>query len=104
MIIKTVIPGYEAYIHNIFRPSTQFNDQMTYRFENNYGASIVFHQGTYGYEDGLVELAVIEWKKDGSTYEISYSTEITNDVIGYLDVESAKSLLEKIKNIKRFKK
>ena len=54
--------------------------QKVYQFPNGYGASVVKHRGSYGYEKGLWELAVLDF--DGS---LCYTTEITNDVIGHLN-------------------
>ena len=38
--------------------------QKLYKFDNNYGASVVHHSYSYGNEDGLWELAVIEFIDD----------------------------------------
>ena len=59
--------------------------QTLYKFPNGFGASVVFHIGSYGYEQGLCEIAVICWL--GEEWEITYSTSVTDDVIGYLDSE-----------------
>lgn len=67
--------------------------QLIFMFENNYGASIINHRGSYG-----VELAVIHFF-DGN-WDITYDTDITNDVVGWLDFEECKELLGKIKLIK----
>ena len=76
-------------------------DHMLYRFENDLGASVVRKIGTYGYEDGLYELAVIKWF-DGvseSDWDLVYDTPITSDVIGWLDESDIDKLLERIKNL-----
>lgn len=54
--------------------------------------------GTYGYEEGLFELAVIK-KRTETDYNLCYTTEITNDVEGYLTNEEVIELLEKIKKL-----
>ena len=72
--------------------------QLLYRFKNNYGASIIFHFGSYGFEQGLLELAVIKWTKD--EWHLCYETEIADDVLGYLTIEEVENLLDKIKNLK----
>lgn len=51
-------------------------DCVRLMFPNGYGASIVRFDGSYGYEEGLWEVAVVT--KDG----LCYDTPITNDVIG----------------------
>lgn len=37
--------------------------RYVFRFENNYGASVVKHLGSYGYDEDLWELAVIRFGK-----------------------------------------
>jgi hypothetical protein len=51
-------------------------------FENGYGVSVVCHSFSYGGKNGLYELAVLD--TDG---EITYETDVTDDVIGYLTPE-----------------
>ena len=34
--------------------------QHTYKFPNGYGASVIRHEGSYGYSQGLWELAVLD--------------------------------------------
>ena len=48
-------------------------------FDNGYGVSVVCHSFSYGGKNGLYELAVLD--TDG---EITYETDVTDDVIGYL--------------------
>ena len=71
--------------------------QLLYRFENNYGASVIYHYRSYGFEEGLFELGVIQWKENQC--HLTYSTKITNDVIGYLSVKRVENLLKKIKEL-----
>ena len=52
--------------------------QAIVEFENGYGASVVKGPYTYGGSNGLYELAVL---RDG---KICYSTDLTNDVLGFL--------------------
>jgi hypothetical protein len=51
-------------------------------FENGYGVSVVRHSFSYGGEAGLYELAVLD--VDG---EITYDTDVTDNVIGHLTPE-----------------
>lgn len=74
------------------------NEQTIYKFDNNYGASVVFHFGTYGYYDNLVELAVLKFEDDNNYY-IDYTTEITDDVLGYLNEEDLDWALANIKRL-----
>lgn len=75
----------------------KIDGQTLYKFPNGFGASVVFHIGSYGYEQGLCEIAVIDWL--GEEWEITYSTSVTNDVIGYLDSEQRDRTLEDIFNL-----
>ena len=68
--------------------------QKVYQFPNGYGASVVKHRGSYGYEKGLWELAVLDF--DGS---LCYTTEITNDVIGHLNDPEVDRLLRRIEQL-----
>ena len=67
--------------------------QKIFSFDNGYGASVIRHKGSYGFEKGLWELAVLA----GS--ELTYDTEITNDVIGHLTEEKVDKLLERISKL-----
>ncbi|WP_273710464.1 hypothetical protein [Leuconostoc mesenteroides] len=92
---KTIIKGFERFV--VQNPNdVDLPDQTMYRFDNNRGASIVFHYGSYGYEQGLLELAVATWSKDGKEWFIDYSTDITRDVVGYLNEQQASELLQRI--------
>lgn len=97
--MKTVIKGFEEYIDNLATTDSIWDDQCMYKFENDWGASVIYHQGSYGYEQGLVELAVVRWNKDGTGWCLSYDTEITDDVIGYLSQHEAAEILQKIKQL-----
>ena len=66
--------------------------QRIYKFKNGYGASVVMHNGSYGGNKGLWELAVLNEEGD-----LCYHTPITQDVIGYLTDTSLQSILEEIK-------
>lgn len=92
---KTTIKGFEKFV--VQNPNdVDLPDQTMYRFDNNRGASIVFHRGSYGYEQGLLELAVATWSEDGKEWFIDYSTDITRDVVGYLNEQQASELLQRI--------
>jgi hypothetical protein len=51
-------------------------------FKNGYGVSVVCHSFSYGGKNGLYEIAVLD--TDG---EITYDTDVTDDVIGHLTPE-----------------
>jgi hypothetical protein len=64
--------------------------QKLYKFPNGYGASVVKHKGSYGYAQGLWELAVL------FNGELCYDTEITSDVIGHLNDPEVDNILGQI--------
>ena len=68
--------------------------QCRIQFENGYGASIVKGPYTYGGDKGLYEIAVLD-----SGGEITYTTSITDDVIGYLRPEDVTDVMEKIQQL-----
>lgn len=71
--------------------------QALYRFDNGYGASVVRHSSSYGGKDGLYELGVTKWEED--SWELTYETPITGDVIGYLDWEEVEDYLRQIEGL-----
>jgi hypothetical protein len=64
------------------------------QFENGYGASVVKTDYTYGGDKGLYELAVLD-----SNGSLTYSTSITDDVIGYLRPEDVTDVMKKIQQL-----
>jgi hypothetical protein len=60
-------------------------------FENGYGVSVVCHSFSYGGEKGLYEIAVLD--TDG---EITYDTDVTDNVIGHLTPEKVTEIMEQI--------
>ena len=69
-------------------------ERYEFYFENGYGASVVKNDCTYGGQEGIWELAVLD--KDG---EITYQTSITRSVIGGLDDSGVENILNKIKEL-----
>ena len=67
--------------------------QKVYSFPNGYGASVVKHKGSYGFNDNKWELAVL---KDN---ELCYTTDITSDVIGHLNDPEVDAVLKQIELI-----
>lgn len=67
--------------------------QKTYEFSNGYGASVIRHQGSYGFKKNLWELAVL------SNGELCYSTPITDDVIGHLTEDEVETILKQIEEL-----
>ena len=66
---------------------------VRYRFPNGYGASIIENSESYG-----VELAVLEFS-DSEYGCITMSTEITDDVIGFIEDEELDEILERISRL-----
>ena len=75
-----------------------------YRFENGYGARVVRFNCSYGGNDGLWELAVIEFEsEDNNSWSLSYDTPIANDVICYLSLNEVERHLEQIEALSEIK-
>lgn len=79
-----------------------FRNQWIFKFDNNYGASVICHKirgyiSTYGSVEKPYELAVIRFSSD--SFELVYDTPITDDVIGYLNEKEVEEYLEKIENL-----
>ena len=78
--------------------------QKLYYAPNGYGASVVKHAASYGYNDDLWELAVIKWsanptKTSNVAFIIVYDTPITDNVIGCLSEEDIPAILQKIEEL-----
>jgi hypothetical protein len=63
-------------------------------FENGYGISIVSHKFSYGGDKGLLEIAVLKGTLEN--HELCYETDITDDVIGYLEPSEVGEYIERI--------
>jgi hypothetical protein len=82
-----------------FEPSITREDliggkQLIYIFGNGYGASVIHNRGSYGYAEGLLELAVIKGTLED--WDICYDTPITDDVVGHLEGDEVRALLQQI--------
>jgi hypothetical protein len=77
------------------RPLESGAVQKLYRFKNNYGASVVKGEHTYGGDEGLWELAVVHFDTSGG-FNLCYTTPITSDVEGHLTDDAVEELLAKI--------
>ena len=71
--------------------------QVIVFFENNYGASIIKHKFSYGNDEGLFEIAVLKGTME--SWDITYDTPITDDVLGHQTSEDIKNVLEEISNL-----
>lgn len=68
--------------------------QAIAKFDNGFGVSVVQTPYTYGGDKGLYELAVLD--NEG---HLTYSTPVTNDVIGWLRPEDVTEVLIKIQQL-----
>ncbi len=66
-------------------------DQFIFTFPNGYGASVIQGPYTYGGSQGLFEIAVLD-----RAGELDYSTPVTSDVVGFLDVPGVDKVLAEI--------
>jgi hypothetical protein len=62
-------------------------------FDNGYGASIISHDGSYGGDSGLFEVAVLH------DDIIVYDTPVTHDTIGWLDFAGVAAILKDIEEL-----
>jgi hypothetical protein len=60
-------------------------------FPNGYTASIIRTQYSYGGDEGLYEVAILDAED-----KLDYTTPITDDVVGYLTVDKVVKLCEDI--------
>jgi len=68
--------------------------QAKHFFSNGYGVSIVRHPGSYGFLEGLYELAVLKGTEDN--WELCYDTPVTSDVLGHLDEQNVEDVVLKV--------
>lgn len=66
-------------------------------FDNGYGLSVVRFPGSYGYDSGLYEVAIIKGVEEN--WNICYDTVITDDVLGYQSEEEVEVLLYEVENL-----
>lgn len=71
--------------------------QVLFRFDNNYGASVIRGPHTYGGNQGLFELAVVQF--NGNKHTIAYDTPITDDVLGWLTGDEVFEKLAEIQSL-----
>ena len=86
--------------HLIIKRELNGGIQYVFRFGNNYGASVVKFWGSYGSDNDLWKLAVLKFDGPGVwDWDLNYDTEITDDVLGYLEEAEVREILEKIKGL-----
>ena len=76
-----------------------------FRFDNDYGASVVKSPHSYGYKHDLWELAVIDFIDDydnENRYDVIYPEEMEiDDVLGWLGDEEVEETLRRIMKLTR---
>jgi hypothetical protein len=105
---KSVPEGYKIIIKKYNKTTfeelefkaTEFNNgiQAIVKFENNYGASIVKHDYSYGGKTGLYELAVLKYDENNN-WDLCYDTPVTSDVLGYLNEADITRYLKQIEQL-----
>lgn len=74
--------------------------QNVFRFDNNYGASVVWGSEFYYVDDdNPYELAVIKFNDDSNKYSLTYYTPITDDVLGHLTSKDVDHILNEIESL-----
>lgn len=92
--------NYEGFESNLVeRDDINGGVHYLFRFENDYGASVIKFWGSYGFHEDLWELAVITWINDND-YDLNYNTDVSGgDVRGHLTDEEVRDLLRQIKEL-----
>lgn len=91
--------NHEGFENNLIKRVECFGGvQYLFKFENNFGASVIKHNGSYGHYNDLWELAVIRFYRNDE-WNLTYDTDITDDVIGYLSDERVQELLTEISKL-----
>lgn len=81
-----------------FQPHSIGNGvQAKHFFDNGYGISVVRFKGSYGYEEGLYESAVLKGTEEN--WHICYDTPMTSDVLGHQSEEEVEVLLYEVENL-----
>ena len=95
-VLEIVDAEYETFKDLKFVPTEEFLNgiKTTCHFDNGYGVSVVRHKYSYGNGLNLFELAIID--KSG---EITYSTPITDDVLGYLNEDDVSDTMIKVQRL-----
>ena len=70
--------------------------QKVYQFPNGYGASVIKHKGSYGYQKGLWEVAPLDENKEfiGMSY-----LDWNDDVKGHLNDPEVDRILRRIEQL-----
>ena len=69
--------------------------QIVFKFENGYGASVLRGDILHMNHEGLFEIGVVKF--DGDDFELNHETPITNDVIAWQTGEDVVDVLKQIR-------
>jgi hypothetical protein len=89
--------NYEGFEQYLIKKSTHKywgGFQYEFQFDNGFGASVIKHNESYGNIDDLFELGVLD--ENG---ELTYETDITNNVIGWLTNEEVIEYFKAIQSL-----
>ena len=70
--------------------------QHVFKFDKGYGASVIRHEGSYGYQSGLWEIA--PWDSD-QLFIGEHLLDWYDDVKGHLPWDEVEEILERIKTL-----
>lgn len=74
--------------------SVRLGIQAKMNFENGYGVSVIRTYASYGGTQGLYELGILD-----SEGRLTYSSPITDDVLGYLTPDQVTKYMEEIQKL-----
>lgn len=90
--------GFEQYLLTSSIIEKYESAHYIFKFDNGIGASVIKHIGSYGYDQDLWELATIKFDENGD-WELVYNSTFAPDVLGWLEEDQVRKLLEEIKNL-----
>lgn len=98
-----VCTGFSRFIERekFFDDEINYGKHYIFRFNNNYGASVIKNKHSYGFKNDLWDVAVITFPYLPLTkhFEIVYDTPITDNVVVNLSDEEVCEILEKISKL-----
>lgn len=99
MEVKYIIPKIEIECESFEETESSFYifPRHEYHFKNGYGASVIHNKYSYG-----LEFAVLKYNDETESWDIDYDTNITDDVVGYINgKEELEKLLNKISQLEK---
>ena len=97
--MRYFIPKIEIECESFEKDEKSFGEfpRHEYHFKNGYGASVIHNPYSYG-----LELAVLKYDEKTERWDINYDTNITDDVVGYIDGKKGlEKLLNKISQLEK---